>query len=52
MIIGYPKNPDRITIHSGDKQAIPLHSYQEATKTLIIRRPGPSVTADWTLIFS
>jgi hypothetical protein len=52
VIIGYPKNPDRITIHSGDKQAIPLHSYQEATKTLIIRRPGPSVTADWTLIFS
>jgi alpha 1,3-glucosidase len=52
VIIGYPNDPSRITINSGDKQAIPLHSYQDATKTLIIRRPGPSVTADWTLIFS
>ncbi|CAF3107215.1 unnamed protein product [Rotaria sp. Silwood2] len=52
VILGYPKNPSRITINSGDKQAIPLHSYQDASQTLIIRRPGPSVTADWTLTLS
>ncbi|CAF3409540.1 unnamed protein product [Rotaria socialis] len=49
IIHGYPKNPTRVKIHSGDKQAVPLHSYQDTTQTLIIRRPGPSVTADWTL---
>ncbi|CAF1331590.1 unnamed protein product [Rotaria sordida] len=52
VILGYPKNPNRIIINSGDKQAIPLHSYQEATQTLVIRRPGPSVTANWTLTLS
>ncbi|CAF4684394.1 unnamed protein product [Rotaria sp. Silwood1] len=52
VILGYPKNPNRLTINSGDKQAIPLHSYQDASQTLIIRRPGPSVTADWTLTLS
>jgi len=49
LIIGYPKNPNRLTIHSGDKQAVPFHNYQETSQTLLIRRPGPSVHADWTL---
>ncbi len=52
VILGYPKNPSRVTINSGDKQAIPLHSYHDASQTLIIRRPGPSVTTDWTLTLS
>jgi hypothetical protein len=68
IILGYPKNPSRVIINSGnkiekrksyfkysilgDKQAIPLHSYQDASQMLIIRRPGPSVTADWTLTIS
>jgi hypothetical protein len=51
-ILGYPKNPTRVAINSGDKQAIPLHTYDDATHTLIIRRPGPPVTADWTLTLS
>ncbi|CAF2524065.1 unnamed protein product [Rotaria sp. Silwood2] len=52
IIHGYPENPNRVIIHSGDKQATPLHSYQEASHTLIIRRPGPLVTSDWTLSIS
>ncbi len=52
VILGYPKNPSRVTINSGNKQAIPIHSYQDASQTLIIRRPGPSVTTDWTLTLS
>ena len=49
MIFGYPKNPSKVTINSGDKQAIPLHHYMAASQMLIIRRPGPSVSSDWTL---
>jgi alpha 1,3-glucosidase len=49
VIFGYPKNPSKVTINSGDKQAIPLHHYMAATQMLIIRRPGPSVSSDWTL---
>ncbi|CAF0776287.1 unnamed protein product [Rotaria sordida] len=52
IILGYPENPSRVIINSGDKQATPLHNYQEASHTLIIRRPGPSVTSDWTLSIS
>ena len=52
IILGYPKNPTKITINSGDKQAVPLHRYHDESQTLTIRRPGPSVTADWTLILS
>jgi alpha 1,3-glucosidase len=52
VILGYPKNPSRVAINSGDKQAVPIHSYQEASQVLIIRRPGPSVTTDWTLSLS
>jgi hypothetical protein len=52
VIIGYPKNPTKVTIHSGDKQAIPLHRYLDATQMLIIRRPGPPVSSDWTLTIS
>lgn len=52
VILGYPKNPNRVTIHSGDKQAIPLHHYIPETQVLIIRRPGPPVASDWTLSIS
>lgn len=52
VILGYPKNPSKVVINSGDKQAVPIHSYQDTTQTLIIRRPGPSVTTDWTLVLS
>ncbi len=52
MIFGYPKNPNKVTIHSGDKQAIPIHHYIAASQVLIIRRPGPPVTSDWTLSIS
>ena len=52
VLLGYPKNPSRVTIHSGDKQANPIHSYDPATQVLVIRRPGPSVTIDWTLTLS
>jgi len=52
VIFGYPKNPNRVTINSGDKQAIPLHHYIAASQMLIIRRPGPSVATDWTLSIS
>ncbi|CAF1299702.1 unnamed protein product [Adineta ricciae] len=49
IILGYPKNPTKITINSGDKQAVPLHRYHDESQTLTIRRPGPSVASDWTL---
>ena len=49
IILGYPKNPNKVTINSGDKQAIPLHHYHEESQSLTIRRPGPSVASDWTL---
>jgi alpha 1,3-glucosidase len=52
VILGYPKTPNKVTINSGDKQAIPLHSYQVASQALIIRRPGPPVGSDWTLSIS
>ncbi len=52
VIFGYPKNPNRVIINSGDKQAIPIHHYLDASQVLIIRRPGPSVTSDWTLSIS
>ncbi|CAF3417293.1 unnamed protein product [Rotaria socialis] len=52
IIVGYPKKPNKVIINSGDKQATPLHSYQAATHTLVIRRPGPLVTSDWTLTIS
>jgi hypothetical protein len=52
VILGYPKNPSRVAINSGDKQAVPLHSYEDASQTLIIRRPGPAVATDWTLTLS
>jgi len=52
VILGYPKNPSHVVINSGDKQANPIHNYQEASQALIIRRPGPSVTTDWTLTLS
>ncbi|CAF1002078.1 unnamed protein product [Adineta steineri] len=52
VIVGYPKNPSRVEINSGDKQAIPIHSYQDGSQVLIIRRPGPAVTTDWTLTLS
>jgi hypothetical protein len=34
---------------SGNKQATPIHNYQETSQTLLIRRPGPLVAADWKL---
>jgi len=49
VIVGYPKNPKKVTIMSGGKQAIPLYRYIDASKALYIRRPGPSVSSDWTL---
>lgn len=49
IFLGFPTNPAKVTISSGGNQATPLHRYDSATQTLIIRRPGPSVTADWTL---
>ncbi|CAF4153328.1 unnamed protein product, partial [Rotaria magnacalcarata] len=52
IVLGYPKNPNKVIINSGDKHATPLHSYQAATHTLVIRRPGPLVTSDWTLTIS
>jgi alpha 1,3-glucosidase len=52
VILGYPKNPKRVTINSNGKQAIPFHHYLDASQVLIIRRPGPSVSSDWTLSIS
>ncbi|CAF1072528.1 unnamed protein product, partial [Didymodactylos carnosus] len=52
IIIGYPKNPNKVSINSGEQTAIPLHSYHDQQKLLIIRRPGPSVSTDWTLTIS
>lgn len=52
VILGHTSNPQRIVIHSGDKQAIPLHHYQPASHVLVIRRPGPPISSDWKLILS
>lgn len=52
VLLGYSKNPSRVTIHSGDKQANPIHSYDQTSQVLVIRRPGPSVNTDWTLTLS
>lgn len=49
LILGYPANPRQIIIHSDNKQAIPIHQYNSQTQVLSIRRPGPSVSSDWTL---
>ncbi|CAF0994522.1 unnamed protein product [Adineta steineri] len=49
LIFGYPKNPKKVIINSGDKQAIPLHHYHAESQMLTIRRPGPLVASDWTL---
>ena len=49
VILGYPRNPHRVIINSGGKQATPLHYYDSASQTLTIRRPGPPVTSDWKI---
>lgn len=52
IILGYPKNPGAVIIHSGDKQATPIYAYYDKENILVIRRPGPPITTDWTLSIS
>ncbi|CAF0830952.1 unnamed protein product [Didymodactylos carnosus] len=52
VIMGYPRNPNKVSINSGEQTAIPLHSYHDKQKVVIIRRPGPSISTDWTLTIS